>query len=84
MDCIRKIKDTASQKTRANSYHQVRNLLDAFEVDQAAVRPGPALLIDDVVDSGWTFTVLTELLCKAGSGPVRPFALADSSLGDSN
>lgn len=82
VECIRKVKDAEPQKTRANSFQRCQNLIEAFEVDRAAVRSGPVLLIDDMVDSRWTFTVSTALLCKAGSGPVYPFALADSSSDD--
>jgi len=39
----------------------------------------PVLLVDDVVDSRWTFTVLGIALREAGSGSVYPFALADTS-----
>ena len=82
--CIRKVRDTEPQKTRANSFQQAQNMAGAFVVDRAKVRPEPVLLIDDMVDSKWTFTVLTVLLRKAGSGPVYPFALADSSSQDSD
>jgi ATP-dependent DNA helicase RecQ len=40
---------------------------------------GPVLLVDDVVDSGWTLTLLAVLLRQRGSGPVHPFALARAS-----
>ena len=40
---------------------------------------GPVLLVDDVVDSGWTLTLLAVLLRQRGSGPVHPFALAKAS-----
>jgi ATP-dependent DNA helicase RecQ len=43
---------------------------------------GPVLLIDDVVDSGWTMTVIAALLRRAGSGAVWPVALATTSAGD--
>jgi ATP-dependent DNA helicase RecQ len=79
VECIRKVKDTEPQKTRANSFHQVQNIAGVFVVDGAMVRPEPVLLIDDMVDSRWTLTVLAVWLSKAGSGPVHPFALADSS-----
>jgi ATP-dependent DNA helicase RecQ len=39
----------------------------------------PVLLIDDVVDSGWTLTLTSVLLRLQGSGPVYPFALAKAS-----
>jgi ATP-dependent DNA helicase RecQ len=40
----------------------------------------PVLVVDDVVDSGWTLTVAAVLLREHGSGPVYPFALARASL----
>src|SRR5208337_2317452 len=84
VECIRKVRDTEPQKTRANSFQQAQNLVGAFAVDQAKVRPQPVLLIDDMVDSKWTFTVAAALLRRAGSGPVHPFALADSSSEDND
>jgi len=84
VDCISKVRDTEAQKTRANSFQQVSNLIGAFQVQAADVRPTPVLLVDDLVDSRWTFTVVGALLRQAGSGPVYPFALADSSGQDSD
>jgi len=37
---------------------------------------GPVLLVDDVVDSGWTATVVARLLRRAGAPAVLPLALA--------
>jgi len=74
VDCIHKVRDTEPQKTRANSFQQAQNLLGAFAVDQATVRPGPVLLVDDMVDSKWTFTVTAAILRRAGTGVVYPFA----------
>jgi ATP-dependent DNA helicase RecQ len=79
--CIRKVRETEPQKTRQNTHQQVTNLENVFEVDAQQVRPTPLLLIDDMVDSRWTFTVLGVKLLQAGSGAVFPFALADSSAG---
>jgi len=84
LECSRKVNDTEPQKTRANSFQQVQNLADAFVVNEAMVRLEPVLLVDDMVDSRWTFTVLTLLLRRAGSGSVYPFALADASTGDAD
>lgn len=56
-----------------------RNVRDAFRVQ--AVRSDPVLLIDDIVDSRWTLTVIGNLLMQAGSGAVYPFALADAGKG---
>jgi ATP-dependent DNA helicase RecQ len=82
VECIRKVRDTEPQKTRANSFQQAQNVVGAFAVDPANVKPEAVLLVDDMVDSRWTFTVVAALLRRAGSGPVYPFALADSSSGD--
>jgi ATP-dependent DNA helicase RecQ len=41
--------------------------------------PKPVLLLDDMVDSGWTLTYTAALLRLHGSGPVYPFALAKAS-----
>ena len=38
--------------------------------------PGPVLLVDDVIDTGWTMTVAARILRRAGAGAVLPFALA--------
>ncbi|MBM9463943.1 ATP-dependent DNA helicase RecQ [Aeromicrobium sp. YIM 150415] len=38
--------------------------------------PGPVLLVDDLVDSRWTFTVAARALRQAGAPGVLPFALA--------
>jgi ATP-dependent DNA helicase RecQ len=78
VDCIRKIKETHPQKMMKNSFQQVSNLDGAFEIDQDSIMEGPVLLIDDMVDSRWTFTILSAMLQSAGSGPVYPCALTDT------
>jgi ATP-dependent DNA helicase RecQ len=74
--CVHKVKSTAPQKEMHNSFQQARNLAGAFKIDRAGVRIGPVLLVDDMVDSRWTFTVISALLLESGSGPVFPLALA--------
>lgn len=61
-----------------NSAMQFQNVDQAFTVD-GSIDEGPVLLVDDVVDSRWTMTVIGALLQEAGSGPVVPFALADTA-----
>ena len=51
----------------------VRQRRGAFGADGARAA-GPVLLIDDIVDSGWTLTVIAALLRQNGSGPVLPDA----------
>jgi len=82
MDAVSKIKDNQPQKGQQNRFHQCRNLDGAFAIQQP-VPEGPVLLLDDIVDSGWTLTVIAALLQQAGSGPVYPAALASSSVKDS-
>jgi ATP-dependent DNA helicase RecQ len=79
--CITKTRQTAQQKTMLNSYHQARNLAGVFSVSPWRGIDGPVLLVDDMVDSGWTFTVVTATLRQAGSGPVYPLALAVTTAG---
>ena len=72
---VEKAKDNDPQKTQQNRFHQCRNLDGVFAV--AGKPPAePVLLVDDVVDSAWTMTVVAALLRQAGSGPVWPLALA--------
>lgn len=73
-----KARETAEQKTRENSAQQAANVHGAFEVAGSLAR-GPVLLIDDVVDSRWTFTECARVLRAAGVGAVFPVALALAS-----
>ena len=44
--------------------------------DAVAGAAGPVLLVDDVIETGWTMTVATRLLRRCGAPAVYPFALA--------
>lgn len=77
--CLRKVRPNEQQKTMRNSFKQAKNLDGAFEVDKAAMLAGPVLLVDDMVDSRWTFTVAGALLRLAGCPAVVPLALALNS-----
>jgi ATP-dependent DNA helicase RecQ len=74
--------DGAPQSDMQNSVLQLDNARRKLGVIEGAVRPGPVLVIDDIVDSGWTLTVAGALLRAAGSGAVFPFALAAASRRD--
>jgi ATP-dependent DNA helicase RecQ len=80
--CVRKLKVTAPQKEMQNSFQQARNLDGVFDIDQSLVLPGPVLMVDDMVDSNWTFTVVGALLRQAGLPAVFPVALAVTSKKD--
>ena len=74
--CIIKIRQTSLQKDMTNSYQQAHNLDGAFKVYNWEGIRGNVFLVDDIVDSRWTFTVVAALLRNAGSGKVFPLALA--------
>jgi ATP-dependent DNA helicase RecQ len=58
-----------------NSPHQSANVAGAFTLGEPPHR-GPVLLVDDLIDSGWTLTEVGGLLSRSGSGPVHPLVLA--------
>lgn len=78
---IIKVKDTHPQKNQENSFHQCHNLDGVFQID-GNVENKPVFLVDDAIDSGWTFTIATTLLKKSGSGLVYPIALTSTSVSD--
>ncbi len=68
--------DRPAQKTMANSVQQARNIDGSLAICVERVPRGPVLLVDDMVDSGWTLTIATWLLRSSGSGEVFPMTLA--------
>ena len=72
---VEKAKDNEPQKAQQNRFHQCRNLDGVFSI-VGKPPADPVLLVDDVVDSAWTMTVVAALLRRAGGGPVWPLALA--------
>ncbi|WP_339753441.1 DEAD/DEAH box helicase [uncultured Winogradskyella sp.] len=75
---IVKAKNTEPQKEQENSFHQCHNLDGVFEIE-GIVENKPVFLVDDAVDSRWTFTIAATLLKKSGSGLVYPIALTSTS-----
>jgi ATP-dependent DNA helicase RecQ len=66
---------------RGNSAQRVRALHEAFQVPPALAAAlsevdGPVLLVDDLVDSGWTMVLAGRALRQAGAPAVLPLALA--------
>jgi len=73
--------DAPPVETAGNSTHRWRAAQAALRLDddlasQMAELSGPVLLVDDLTDTGWTFTVAAALLRDAGAPSVLPFALA--------
>ncbi|WP_280668592.1 MULTISPECIES: RecQ family ATP-dependent DNA helicase [unclassified Kitasatospora] len=66
---------------RSNSAQRLHSLAGSLVIPPAltealAATPGPVLLVDDLVDSGWTVTVAARLLRRAGAEAVLPLVLA--------
>lgn len=81
VEVIHKQRDNEPQKRQQNRYHQCLNLDGAFALTET-MPTGSVLLVDDIIDSGWTVTVLAALLRQQGSGEVFPLALASTTTGD--
>ena len=62
----------------ANGIQQARNVDGSLALTDETLPDGPLLLVDDVVDSRWTFTVAAWVLRSQGSGEVWPLALAQA------
>jgi len=77
---VKKVKNNSLQKLMQNRFYRCNNLDGKFEIDRN-VPNTPVLLVDDIVDSGWTLTVISVLLKRAGSGPVFPVVLASTTSG---
>ncbi len=60
----------------ANSAQRLAAVWAAFEEPAFPLPAGPVLLVDDVIDTGWTMTVAARLLRRGGVSGVLPFALA--------
>nr|MBA3907609.1 recombinase RecQ [Pseudonocardiales bacterium] len=62
----------------ANSAQRLAAVWDAFTEPGFALPAGPVLVVDDLIDSGWTMTVAARLVRRAGATAVLPFALAEA------
>lgn len=76
LEALGRRRESAEQKTMQNSAQQLLNVVDAIAVRRDRVQPGPVLLVDDIVDSGWTLASCGARLRRAGACMVYPFALA--------
>ena len=74
---LEKTENVVCQKSMNNSFRQWKNANDSFAV--VDIRACNILLVDDMVDSRWTFTCCGYKLLKAGCGKIYPFALANSA-----
>lgn len=76
-DVIEKVNNNRCQKELNTSFLQYNNAYDSFEIRESYNEN--VLLVDDMVDSRWTFTVCGYKLRKKGNGKVFPFALSNSA-----
>jgi ATP-dependent DNA helicase RecQ len=65
------------QKEQKNSAHQQANVAGAFGVTGTII-DAPVLLVDDLVDSGWTITETGRVLRRAGVPLIYPVGLAST------
>jgi ATP-dependent DNA helicase RecQ len=72
-----------SATARSNSAQRLRAVWDGYRLPAGLaerlageLRGEPVLLVDDLVDTGWTMAVVGRMLKAAGAGQVMPFALA--------
>lgn len=75
VEVVKKIKQNQPQKMMNNAYYQAKNLDGVFEISDTILNK-PVFLIDDVIDSGWTVTVISALLKQQGCKEVFPCSLA--------
>ena len=78
---LMKTDDRPEQKSMVNSVQQCRNVENSISILRENLMTEPVLLVDDMVDSRWTFTVAASLLRDSGCTAVFPFALADTGTG---
>ncbi|WP_414940560.1 RecQ family ATP-dependent DNA helicase [Amycolatopsis sp. cmx-11-51] len=69
---------------QANSAQRLADLWKRLDLPddlaaKVAAAEGPILLVDDLIDTGWTTTLSARLLRQAGARAVLPFALASTS-----
>lgn len=80
---VRKVAEGVAQKTLNSSALQVKNIRDTIEVAKPGRIAGKTvLLVDDMIDSGWTFAVIASELVRAGAKAVYPYALVKTGKGD--
>ena len=84
LDLIIKKQQGKSQKECNTSFYQCKNASETFKLNDNLIdkiQSRNIIIIDDMVDSKWTFTVCGMLLKQAGANSVTPFALANTANG---
>lgn len=76
---LQRVANRPPQDEMANSAHQRSNVEGAFTAS-GSLPGGGVLVVDDLIDSGWTLTEAGRVLRRAGSGSVMPLALASTPI----
>ena len=71
---LERVAQTGFQEQQPNSVSAASGPLASLRVT-GEPPPGPVLLVDDEIGSGWTATVAAALLREAGAGAVYPLAV---------
>lgn len=76
-ESLRRVIPARPQAEMSNSAHGCANVIDVFEpvMSEAEVPRGPALIVDDTWVSGWTITVVADLLQLNGVDAIYPLVL---------
>jgi ATP-dependent DNA helicase RecQ len=77
-EALEKTVHSKEQKSMANATQQARNVDGSMKLDRSKMLSGPVLLVDDIVNSRWTYTIAGWLLASNGCPAVLPVALAVS------
>lgn len=85
-EVLERIADAPPQKDMKNNYQQADNVRKTIKINRESLQKlngqilrQPVLLVDDILDSGWTLTIAGYLLRKSGTGKVYPFTLAKAT-----
>lgn len=81
-EVVNKIEEGQEQKRLLNSPQQEYNIRSTLKIENIDINDKIILLVDDMVDSRWTFTVIASELLKKGAKKVIPFALVRTGRGE--
>lgn len=81
-NAVEKTKDAEKQKNLLNSSQQQKNIEETTKVFGENIQNKTILLVDDMVDSRWSFAIIAVKLLEAGAKSVYPFALVKTGNGE--
>ncbi|GAA1031145.1 MULTISPECIES: RecQ family ATP-dependent DNA helicase [Amycolatopsis] len=84
LDYLGELTSAGPPPRQANSAQRLADLWRRLSLPDdvaasVAQAQGPVLLVDDLIDTGWTMTLAARLLRRAGAEGVLPFALATTA-----